>query len=498
MSTSRQTLAVLLLLAWGITGPAHSEDRLFIEPDQWSFDVIPDNETIHQEVTVRNMSAASVRVSFVPTCDCLFVQPAQAELPPRSERVFLLTFDPAGYDGPIDMDYIVRTSLPGSEKALFRLLGQVRSTAANGGHRLEETEEVSEGSVLTLSYYFSPGCGNCERFLSREIPRLEEQLGISLKIERNDIFDAEYYERYLDLLQDLGEQERAYPAIVAGDRVLQGDKEIEAKLHEVLAELAGTARLQATGQGRAPPEDSSGRGRVLADLAVIPVAAAGLLDGINPCAFTTLIFLMSALAVAGRRRREVLILGLFYTASVFMTYYLIGLGFLGAIRYAQSFFLVATIIRWTLVTVLATFAALSFYDFLLIRGGNTSKIVLQLPGTMKRRIHETIKSRSRSAALVGSAMVLGFLVSVFELACTGQVYLPTIVYTVRSGQALRGYMYLLIYNLGFVVPLLVVFALSFAGLSLKSLTAIFQKRMGSVKLALAALFAALAVLTILM
>ena len=99
---------------------------------------------------------------------------------------------------------------------------------------------------------------------------------------------------------------------------------------------------------------------------------------------------------------------------------------------------------------------------------------------------------------MGSAIVLGFLVAVFELACTGQVYLPTIAYTVRSGRALKGYVYLLIYNLGFIVPLLVVFALSFAGLSLKGLTAVFQKRMGAVKLALAGLFAGLAVLTIVM
>jgi len=265
-----------------------------------------------------------------------------------------------------------------------------------------------------------------------------------------------------------------------------------------LAESAEAARAPASRETGAPIEGGAARGRKPVDLAVFPVIAAGLLDGINPCAFTTLIFLVSALAVAGKRRREVLILGLFYTASVFITYYLIGLGFLSAVRYAHSFFLVATIIRWVLVAVLVVFAALSFYDFLLIRRGETGKIVLQLPGTMKRRIHDTIKARSRSATLVGSAVVLGFLVSVFELACTGQVYLPTIVYTVRSGRALRGYGYLLIYNLGFIVPLLAVFALSFAGLSLKSLTAVFQKRMGSVKLALAGLFVGLAVLTMVM
>jgi cytochrome c biogenesis protein CcdA len=88
-------------------------------------------------------------------------------------------------------------------------------------------------------------------------------------------------------------------------------------------------------------------------------------------------------------------------------------------------------------------------------------------------------------------------VSVFELACTGQVYFPTIAYMVRMGSSSRGYLYLLLYNLGFILPLLAVFVLSYFGLSSKRLGTFMQKSMGGVKLGLAALFVALAVVTIL-
>ena len=496
-ATVRRAALLFLIPALASLVPAHASDQLSVMPGQWSFGTIPDTEPIHLEVTVRNDGAATVRVSFIPTCDCLFVQPAQSELAPQSEQVFRLTFDPEGYGGAIDMDYIVPSAAAGLEKALFRVFGEVQATAPAEG-RADKSTTGAEGAVVTLSYYFSPGCRSCERFLSQEIPVLEQQLGIDLVVERTSIFDPGAYERYLELLMLLGEQERAYPAIVAGDRVLQGDREIESELRELVVALAkeGAAGV---GQGaQKPPAAGAPRGKRTVDLAVLPVIAAGLLDGINPCAFTTLIFLVSALAVAGKSRREVLVLGLFYTLSVFVTYYLIGWGFLSAIRYAHSFYLFARIIHWTLAAVLVVLAALSFYDYLLIRKGKTGKIVLQLPAAFKRRIHVSIKSKTRSATLVGSALVLGFLVSVFELACTGQVYLPTIVYTVRSGRALRGYAYLLIYNLGFIAPLLAVFALSFAGLSLKILTAVFQKRMALVKLALVGLFAALAVLTVVM
>jgi cytochrome c biogenesis protein CcdA len=489
--------AALLFMALAVLAQAQPSSRLVFSPAEWDFGRIPDTQSVELEITVRNEAAAAVRVSFVPTCDCLQAYPEQAEIAPGGEEVFRLLFDPAGYKGAIDKDFIVRSTLEGLEKSLFRVYGEVRAVPATGAGRAAPPAAPAQRAVVRLSYYYSPGCRSCERFLSQEVPALEAELGVSLEVLRRNIFDPGAYERYLRLLRRLGQQERAYPAIVAGDRVLQGDREIEAGLRKVVLALAAEARAGVGTEARDSTAEGVGGQAKPMDLALLPVIAAGLLDGINPCAFTTLIFLVSALALAGRSRTEVLVMGLFYTASVFVTYFLIGLGFLRAVRYAQSFVLLANIIRWALAAVLAAFAALSFYDYLLIRQGKTGKVLLQLPSTLKKQIHVSIRARSRSATLVGSALVLGFLVSVFELACTGQVYLPTVVYIVRTGRQLRGYGYLILYNLGFIAPLLVVFGLSFAGMGLKGLTAFFQKSVAAVKLALAGLFAALAVVTIL-
>jgi cytochrome c biogenesis protein CcdA len=114
---------------------------------------------------------------------------------------------------------------------------------------------------------------------------------------------------------------------------------------------------------------------------------------------------------------------------------------------------------------------------------------------MKRQIHASIRTRARSAALVGSAVVLGFLVSVFELACTGQVYLPTLMYLVRVRPDAGSFFYLLLYNLGFIVPLAVVFALAFWGVASQRLAVFVRRSLGGVKLALAVLFLGLAALT---
>jgi cytochrome c biogenesis protein CcdA len=136
------------------------------------------------------------------------------------------------------------------------------------------------------------------------------------------------------------------------------------------------------------------------------------------------------------------------------------------------------------------------YDYSLIRSGRASEILLQLPNAMKLRIHASIRTRTRAAALAGSSLVLGFLVSIFEFACTGQVYLPTLAYLARARGSLDALFLLAIYNLCFIAPLVAVFAASYLGVSSKRITSLFQANLGKTKLALAAAFLGLALLTL--
>jgi hypothetical protein len=93
---------------------------------------------------------------------------------------------------------------------------------------------------------------------------------------------------------------------------------------------------------------------------------------------------------------------------------------------------------------------------------------------------------------IAAAFVAGVLVSVFELACTGQVYLPTIVF-MTSVEELRlsALAYLILYNALFVLPLIVVFAVTYFGVSSQRLTLVFKANAGAVKLLTAFLFGVL-------
>ena len=91
-----------------------------------------------------------------------------------------------------------------------------------------------------------------------------------------------------------------------------------------------------------------------------------------------------------------------------------------------------------------------------------------------------------------AAFVSGMVVSLLELACTGQVYLPTICFVVGV-PAMRAHavLYLGLYNLMFVVPLIVVFVLAYFGVSSGRLAEWTQRHVALVKLLISLLFFAL-------
>ena len=481
---------------------------------EWDFGEIEHGAVVDFTLTIENGDDENLEVHLLSTCDCVSVTPTELNIEPDEKGEAVLSFNSTGESGRIEKEIIVRANREGLEKAFFFIQGSVTGgesgvavedgvTSGTGtevsGSAVPQTTHEVNGAVVRIDYFFSKGCGSCTLFLNKTVPGLEEKIGIKIEVAQHDIMDPKEYEQLQK--ETKGVEIYAFPLIKINDSILQGDDEIEKSLESrIIAVIEGSTEASTAGsQESADSSDSDGKPRLLIagdKLLLLPVVAAGLLDGVNPCAFTTLIFLLSALAVAGKSRREVLILGMFFTVSVFVTYFLVGLGLFRALRAADSFPVVAAIIRWVLFSVLIIFAGLSMYDYMKIRNGQASEILLQLPTVLKRRIHDSVRVYSRSTALVGSAIILGFLVSVFELACTGQVYFPTIAYLVQVEKGFTSYLFLGIYNLGFILPLVVVFILTFAGISSKRITTAFQTHMGKVKIGTAVLFLALAALTV--
>jgi hypothetical protein len=225
----------------------------------------------------------------------------------------------------------------------------------------------------------------------------------------------------------------------------------------------------------------------------LTVVGAGLLDGLNPCAFATIVFFVSYLAFLERKGREILAVGGAFAVGVFLTYLLVGIGML---RILKQLAFLTTLRPWVYGLTAALcliLAAYSFLDYRRARGGDMKAMALRIPLRLRQRINRTVRRGAKAQAFVPVALVTGFAVSLLELACTGQVYLPTIIFVMgRPDMQSRAFSYLLLYNLAFILPLVAVFGLAYFGTTSRELGLFINRRAAAIKLATALLFVVLA------
>lgn len=231
------------------------------------------------------------------------------------------------------------------------------------------------------------------------------------------------------------------------------------------------------------------------------VAGAGLIDGINPCAFTVLVFFISFLNFVGYRKRELLVLGIIFILAVFLTYILLGLGLFKFIQSLEAFAWFSKIIYLGTAFLAVVLGIYSLYDWYIYRKtGNPEEVKLKLPGFIKHKIHKTIQnaSRNRKKTLIELAWAVflsGFIVSLLESVCTGQTYVPTIAYVFRDpGLRIHALGYLVLYNLMFILPLVIILIMGLAGVGSEAFSRIMRKHLGKVKLLTAGLFFLLGIL----
>jgi len=137
----------------------------------------------------------------------------------------------------------------------------------------------------------------------------------------------------------------------------------------------------------------------------------------------------------------------------------------------------------------------ALYDYYKFKKtGRSQEAILQLPKFLKKRINIVIGSRMREKkggiwGLCVSSFVVGFLVSLLEAVCTGQVYIPTIVFILKNTDLkLKAATYLFLYNFMFILPLIVIFLLSLVGVSSTKFNNFLKKNLGRIKILMALVF----------
>ncbi len=347
-----------------------------------------------------------------------------------------------------------------------------------------------------IEFFFEGGCENCGRVEREILPELAGLYGGCYTLEKFDIGMMTNYLRLAGYQERLGCQADEDVSMVVNGRImLNGFSAIRDDLFAALDQaLAGD--LSPAPATPATLDTLRARARRF----TLPgVMLFGFADGLNPCAISTLVFFMSLLALSKISGRQLLLAGGAFCAASFLTYFAIGLGLLRALHLAAGFSAARSAIDLGMTALLLLLAGLSFRDAWRYRHDrDPDRLSLRLPRPLVLAMHAVMRRGLQSRRLVLGGFGIGAAVTALESVCTGQVYVPTLAALVlHGGDSLpRATLYLALYNLMFILPLAIVFGLTWRGLQTAALLAWSRRNVVFSKCLLGLLFLGLAVLLV--
>jgi len=357
---------------------------------------------------------------------------------------------------------------------------------------------------VELAYFYQKGCSYCDRanYLLKYLLKKYPQLKIK-EIDLNTPDGKRLNETLSNRLSLPSEKRLIAPSIFIGNDYLSSEEITESGV-ELLIHKYEKIETKATLEV-AKDEIKKAEESIIErfkSFGILAILLAGLVEGMNPCALATLVFFISYLTMVGQKRKEIFMAGMGFSASSFGTHLLLGFGILNFIQYF-SFFPLFSRIVYLITFIFSLFLGIfSLYDYIQLKKGRPSKMRLQIPDFLKKRIHRIIRTRSSEfegneetqlARLLIIAIFIGFIVTLLQSTCTSQVYLPTLLF-VTNIPSLRGsaFLYLIFYNLIYILPLLAIFGIVYWGVTSEQLSFFLQKRASTIKLLTAIFFFALA------
>jgi hypothetical protein len=353
-------------------------------------------------------------------------------------------------------------------------------------------EEKKSRKTVYGAFFYTHGCLECEgkkaelKEWASKVP--DVIIGtFDLSKEENKTLDEALFQIY-----HVPESKRGIVKLYIGEDYISGDDFAFDHFKKVVSNYQG--------RGASPPWEKAsqealkgGQQRIIErfrQFGLGTVLVAGFIDGLNPCAFATIVFLVSYLAFLGKNSREILFYGIIFTLGVFIAYLIAGMGLMAGFRQLSGFPLITKGIYLAIAIFAFVLGIISFYDYVQYRRGQVTKMKLQLPMALKKRIHGIIRRQTRSTkASFIATFTLGFIIAGTEVICTGQLYLPTIGYIMTIPELrLYAFFNLVLYNIMFIIPLVGIFVAAFLGVTSERMALVTKEHTGTVKLLTGVLF----------
>ncbi|MFH1221544.1 MAG: cytochrome c biogenesis protein CcdA [Candidatus Micrarchaeota archaeon] len=243
------------------------------------------------------------------------------------------------------------------------------------------------------------------------------------------------------------------PTVFIGNKYLAGDEPIIKNLeNEINANSGAKCPDLEKIVNPSGEKGATSPTQALGELSLVTVIGAALVDSINPCAFAVLLILLGTLLATGDKEKA-LKGGLAFTLSIYIVYFLFGLGLFSALQ-------ISGLSYWfyKLIGALAIIVGLAnIKDFVWYGGGG---FAMEIP----RSWRPTLKKMLSAVTSPLGAFLMGFVVCLFELPCTGGPYIFILGLLAERSTMMAAIPILLLYNVFFVIPLLVIIFIMYSGL----------------------------------
>jgi cytochrome c biogenesis protein CcdA len=255
------------------------------------------------------------------------------------------------------------------------------------------------------------------------------------------------------LNRQYGIENSGIPTVFIGPNALIGDVDIKDHFEEKILEekqrllscnITSPNTMLVISDG-CPPSTSA--------LTIQLVIISALIDSINPCGLSVLIFLLISISAIASTRR-ILLIGGTYIAAVFIFHLFTGIGlfsFISLSGFSRGLSLLGAAIAIVL-------GIITLADVL----RNREEFLLSIPESKKSVIGNYVR-----AASFPSAFVLGILSGLFGFSCTGGIYITILGLMGRDFSLLNGLPYLVLYNIVYVIPLVLVLMLVAYGIPME-------------------------------
>lgn len=336
--------------------------------------------------------------------------------------------------------------------------------------------KISATEKTALLFFWSEGCPHCAEedvYLAKLQTKYPE-----IKIEKYEVSKNKHNQtKLINLSKELGFEANSVPVTIVGNKYILGFAEgtTNYKIEELIlnAENTNTISEEICEIDEPCGEENNHKiripffGEIESKNFSLPVLAIviGTLDGFNPCAMWTLLFLISLLLGMKDRKRMWILGTAFIVASasvyfIFMSAWLnlfLFIGFIAAVRIIIGL-------------VALGGGAYSIKDFLTNKEGGCKVANNNKRQQIFERIKKTVYERSFFLAFFG-IIILAFAVNLVELICSaGLPAIFTQILTMSELPTWQYYFYILIYIFFFMLDDLIIFFIAMFTLQLTGIT----------------------------